>query len=51
MKITIITVCFNAAKTIERTFQSILNQTNSDFEYLIIDGKSQDGTKSNHNQR
>jgi glycosyltransferase involved in cell wall biosynthesis len=46
MKITIITVCFNAAKTIERTFQSILNQTNSDFEYLIIDGKSQDGTMS-----
>ncbi|WP_034467808.1 glycosyltransferase family 2 protein [Butyrivibrio proteoclasticus] len=41
---TIITVCYNSEKTIERTIQSVLNQTNKDYEYLIIDGASTDGT-------
>lgn len=42
--LTVITVCFNAENSIEKTLNSILNQTFSDFEYLIIDGKSKDGT-------
>lgn len=44
MKITIVTVCLNAEKTIELTMQSILKQTYKKIEYLIIDGKSNDRT-------
>ncbi len=40
----IITVCYNSEKTIERTLKSILNQSVNDYEYLIIDGASTDGT-------
>ena len=44
MKISIITVCFNSSKTIEKTFQSILNQTYNEIEYIVIDGGSTDST-------
>lgn len=44
MKFSIITVCFNSEQTIEKTLQSVLNQTYQDFEYIIIDGKSTDRT-------
>jgi glycosyltransferase involved in cell wall biosynthesis len=44
MKISIITVCFNSIKTLEKTIDSIENQTYKDIEYIIIDGKSTDGT-------
>ncbi len=44
MKITVITVCFNAANTLEKTIQSVKEQTYSDIEYIIIDGKSTDTT-------
>lgn len=44
MKISIITVCYNSAKTIEKTFQSVKSQTYKNIEYIVVDGKSKDGT-------
>lgn len=44
MKITIVTVCMNCEKEIIPTIKSIIFQTYSDFEYIIIDGKSKDKT-------
>ena len=42
--ISIITVSFNCAKTIEETILSVINQSYTSIEYIIIDGKSTDGT-------
>lgn len=44
IKLSIITVCYNSEKTIERTIESIITQNNSCFEHIIIDGKSTDNT-------
>ena len=44
MKISIITVCFNSAKTITDTIQSVANQDYTDIEHIIVDGGSTDGT-------
>ena len=43
-KVSIITVCFNAEKYLERTIQSIINQTYENIEYVVVDGQSKDGT-------
>lgn len=44
LKVSIITVCFNAADTIEYTINSVLNQSYKNIQYIIIDGKSTDNT-------
>lgn len=42
--VTIITPCFNSAKTIEKTLECIEKQTYANIEYIIIDGGSTDDT-------
>ena len=45
MKISLITVTYNSAKTIKDTIDSVLSQDYKDLEYILVDGKSNDGTQ------
>ncbi|WP_205747260.1 glycosyltransferase family 2 protein [Desulfopila sp. IMCC35006] len=42
--ISVITVVFNGADTIENTFASVFSQDFDDFEYIVVDGGSKDDT-------
>jgi len=44
MKITVITVCFNAIETLEDTLRSVFVQDYPNVEYILKDGGSTDGT-------
>jgi glycosyltransferase involved in cell wall biosynthesis len=43
-KLSVITVCLNAEVSIETTIMSVVGQTFTDFEYIIVDGGSKDKT-------
>lgn len=44
MKISIITISFNAEATIEKTLQSVAKQSYKNIEHIIVDGGSKDNT-------
>lgn len=44
-KLTIITINFNNLDGLKKTVESVLNQTSKEFEYVLIDGGSTDGSK------
>lgn len=44
MKISLVTVAYNAAATIEQTLRSVLTQEGVELEYVVLDGGSNDGT-------
>ena len=45
MVISVITVNYNNKDGLKRTIESVLNQTYIDYEYIIVDGNSTDGSK------
>lgn len=45
MKLSIITINYNNFEGLKKTFDSVFNQTFQDFEYIVIDGGSTDGSK------
>ena len=46
MKISIITITYNSAKTLPRTLESVQSQTYPEIEHVIVDGASTDGTRN-----
>jgi glycosyltransferase involved in cell wall biosynthesis len=46
LKISIITITYNSARTVEDTVRSVLSQDYPDIEYIIVDGLSKDNTMS-----
>ncbi len=44
-RVSVVTVCYNAAATIAGTLDAVAAQTYPDLEYIVIDGASTDGTQ------
>ena len=45
MKVTVITVCYNALLDLKQTLDNVLMTKNVDYDIVVIDGNSDDGTK------
>jgi acetyltransferase-like isoleucine patch superfamily enzyme len=45
-KVSVITIAYNSGSTIEKTISTVLNQTCNNYEFIIIDGSSNDNTLS-----
>jgi len=46
MKVSLITVCYNAERYIDNAIQSVIDQSYEDIEYILVDGNSTDATLS-----
>lgn len=46
MKISIITICYNNEQEIRATIESVVSQTYSNIEYIVVDGASKDNSLS-----
>ena len=46
MKISIITITYNSAKSLQRALESVQSQTYPDIEHILVDGASTDGTRA-----
>jgi len=44
MKLSIITINYNNASGLRKTVESVLSQSTHDFEYIVVDGGSTDGS-------
>lgn len=44
-RLSIITICYNEVGRIQKTLDSVINQSFRDFDWIVIDGGSTDGTK------
>ena len=44
-KVSVITICYNCRADVDKTVKSVLSQTYSDMEYIVVDGGSSDGTR------
>ena len=44
--VTVVTVSYNAADSIEKTIENVLTQRGIDLEYVVVEGGSTDGTQS-----
>lgn len=44
-KLSIITICFNDKAGLEKTIESVISQSFTDYEFIIIDGGSTDGSR------
>jgi len=45
VKVSVITICYNAAEHIDETMRSVVMQDHGDIEHIVIDGGSTDGTQ------